>query len=77
MHVAIPDVGLYSNLLTVDPLLLLIAKTLWVIDSKPFGATTISTVVNELPFNLPAIIAPDLSSRPVAGLTIIKSGTVV
>ena len=55
----------------------MIAKTLWVIDSKPFGATTISTVVNELPFNLPAIIAPDLSSRPVAGLTIIKSGTVV
>ena len=77
MHVTIPVACVYSSLLTVDPLSLLMANTSCVTDSNPLGATIISTVVNELPFNLPAIIAPDLSSKPLKGFTIVKSGTVV
>ena len=53
------------------------ANTSWVIDCKPLGATITLTSANELPFKLAPIIAPELSSTPVNGFTITKSGIVV
>ena len=74
VHVAIPVDGLYSNLLTVDPLSLLIANISCVTDSKPFGSTMISTPLKELLVRFAPINAPDSSFCPVIGLTITKSG---
>ena len=77
VQVAIPVDGLYCNWLTVEPLLLFIANISCVIDCNPFGSTIILTSLNELPVILAPIMAPDLSSRPVRGFTMTKSGNVV
>ena len=52
-------------------------KTSWVIACKPLGATMTLTSANELPFKLAPIIAPDLSSNPVSGFTMTRSGITV
>ena len=74
VQVTIPTPELNSTDLIVDPLLLLRVNIEWVTGSRPFGATTISTSCNELPLRFTPIIAPEVSSKPVVGFTITKSG---
>ena len=77
VQVAIPVAWLYCKLLTVDPLVLLMANISCVIDFNPLGATIISTFANELPIKSTPINAPEVSSCPVNGSTTTKSGIVV
>ena len=73
VHVTIPTAASYTNLLTVDPLSLFIANISCVTDCRPFGGTTISTLLKELLATVPVIV-PEVSSTLVTGLIITRLG---
>ena len=76
VHVTIPVAELNSILLIVEPFELLSANILWVTGSKPLDGTTIETSAIALPL-IVASTTPVLSTSPVSGFTITKSGSVV